>query len=723
MSSFLNELKRRNVFRAAAAYSVVAWVTAQGASVVLPAFEAPEWVLRTIIIVLLAGLPLTLLLAWIYELTPQGLKRTSQQAGNTDDSTSRVLDSIIILGLVIAVIFTGLARDIFTTGADWMIKTAGVPASSEVQDPARLAVLPFLATNTDLESERLSHGFSADLATHLGAMPDVTLVGMESTEFLEQRRMEVQEISKLLDAGWLLEGSLRRSEKTVQIDVQLINAATGNEALSLSFNPAVNELQETRNEIIEAVASQLGTKIPPDADENDAGLAPVYADWLVMLGRLRHALPEDLASVRSQATSLAERAPRAGELRAAHAYAIVLGNLPDGAEDYSGKVAEVRRLLEEAMTLSPNSPRVLEWRAEIDSRFSHWQGSSADYARISGSLQHALDLQPDSASLLTAMAEHAERFGDYPHAGEVARRAMKRDPLSMPAVSVLVRSLAALGRYEEAQETIDQFEKLADADDAMQELRLVVAMHAGHAEQAVEILEAPEVQDAAHLSEHIRSLASMGKLDVARERLKALTGPQADGWRATWLNALDGNYKASLVAARPLLNAAAPGNARRLGVLAAQAGDIAAALEIFTPHFSAWLEGNGPLRGRVALETAPWYAHALRKAGRQEDARRVLDRHLAGVLLVETEIAQPQRDLLLAANFMERGRTREATARLTAAVSNGFELGWGVYCEFAALPETALFAPLRGSKAFENLAARLQQGQRQAMNKVKSPTT
>ena len=721
MRSFLNELKRRNVFRAAAAYSVVAWVTAQGSSVVLPAFNAPEWALRVVIIVLLAGLPLTLLLAWIYELTPQGLKRTEEQGSNTTDSTPRVLDSVIILGLVIAVIFTGLARDAFTTGANWMLTTAGVPGTGEQRQQTRLAVLPFVATNTDLEAERFSHGFSSDLAISLRALQGVTLVGMESAEFFESRRMEARQIGKLLNARWLLKGSLRRSEKSVRIEVQLLDANGGQEVLSLSFNPGNDELHDVRKKIRDAVASQLAVETRRTAEESGSGLAPVYAEWLTLLGRLRHATPEDLATVRNSAASLAERAPKAGELRAAHAYSIVFGHLSDGAEDYAGKVALVRRLLEEAMTLAPNSARVLEWRAEIESRVSHWEGSTADYERISASLQHALDLAPNAASLLGATARHAERFGDYPQATEMARRALERDPLSVPAIGTLVRALAAQGRFEEARESLERFASIADAEQDVNTLRLAIAMQAGHAERAVELLAEPGIDKPARLVAHIRALASLGRMDAVREQLAALDGAAADEWRLLWTDALEGRYADSLATARRLMNSGEPGDARRLGILATQAGDTAAALEIFLPHFAAWFEGNGPLRGRVALETAPWFAHALRAEGRVNDARRVLDRHLAGVLLVETELAKPQRDLLLAANFIESGRDEEAMARLSAALGNGFDLGWGVYCEFAALPETVLFAPLQGNAALEQLARRIEQRRRQFAEEAKAP--
>lgn len=705
MRSFLNELKRRSVFRAAAAYSVVAWVMAQGSAVVLPAFDAPDWALRSVIIVLLAGLPLTLLLAWIYELTPQGLRRTpANTESGIEDRTPRVLDSIIILGLVVAVIFTGLARDAFSDGADWLLHTAGAPARDEQRLP-RIAVLPFHSANTDLEAERFSHGLAAEIANGLERMQGMQVIGMTSTETLESRPMETAEIAALLDVDWLLEGTVRRNGDSASIDVQLVKTQDGSEALTLSFKPGSGELVDVRNDILEAVAAKLGKEIGIDEDEP---LQPVYAEWLTLLGRLRHATPEDLAAAQGAAAKLAERAPKAGLLRAAHALAVVNGSLPEGAEDYAGKAEQARRLLDEALTLSPNSLRVLQWRADIDSRLSHWRGSNAANARIMASIEHALELYPRSSDLLATLAAHAQRFGDYPLAVEQARRTLERDPLSATLRSVLVESLAAQGRFKEARNALAGIMDGEHSGALRQQLQLEIAMLAGDPERALEVIQDLNPVGHEYLTEHLRVLSALGDSEAIEARLAALDGKQAAEWRKAWQAAINGDHPAAFTTLRRLLNAGEPGDARRLGILAVQAGETAAALEIFGPHFVAWLEGNGPLRGDVALRTAPWYAQALRAEGREMDANRVLDRHLAGVLLVETELAPAQRDLLLAANFLGRGREDEAIARLDASVGNGFDLGWGVYCEFSSLPETALLDPLRGSEALIKLGERIE---------------
>ncbi|MDX1444347.1 MAG: hypothetical protein R3270_11335 [Gammaproteobacteria bacterium] len=715
MRSFLNELKRRSVFRAAAAYSVVAWVTAQGSAVVLPAFDAPDWALRTVIILLFAGLPVTLLLAWIYELTPQGLRRTPKgDDSRVEDRTPRVLDSIIILGLVIAVIFTGLARDAFTDGADWLIKTAGAPVA-EQETRQRLAVLPFHSANTDLASERFSHGLAADIALGLQHATDGGVIGMASTERLENQPMETRAIAELLDADWLLEGTVRRNGDSATIDVQLLQPAAGEQVLAVSYDVPFSELLDARNDIVRRVLDELPAGLHGKGEmtaekapvEEGSPLAPVYAEWLGMLGRLRHATPEDLAAVQGSAAELAGKAPKAGALRAAHARALVVGSMPDGAEAYVGKVEKARRLLEEAMTLSPNSLRVQHWRADIESRLSHWQGNTADYQRINTSLDHALELYPGSRRLLTAQAEHAQRFGDYPRAVQLARRALARDPLSMSLHRVLVESLAAQGRIQEATDTLANIPDVANGAELVKELELAIAMQAGDPRRARKALEELAPAGREHLAEQVRVLAALGDTDAITERLAALDGEKAEDWRTLWQAAVQGNHAQAFTTARRLLNAGEPSAARRLGTLAVQAGDNQAALEIFTPHFGGWLEGSGPLRGAVALETAPWFAHALRAAGREVDANRVLDRHLAGVLLVETELAPARRDLLLAANLLERGRKQEGLARLNASLGNGFDMGWGFYCEFAALPETVLLQPLKASGELAQLAQQI----------------
>ncbi len=186
---------------------------------------------------------------------------------------------------------------------------------------------------------------------------------------------------------------------------------------------------------------------------------------------------------------------------------------------------------------------------------------------------------------------------------------------------MLVQSLAAQGRFEDAQDALANIGTSAQAKELRGRLELVVAMRAGDARRALDVLVAMQPSGHEFLVEHIRVLAALDKVSALEDRLAELDDEDADEWRQAWTAAIRGEYADTLASAQRVLNSGDPAEARRLGIVAAQAGDAEVALEYFSAHFIAWLEGVGPLRGPVALETAPWFAHSLRAVGRDSDAQ------------------------------------------------------------------------------------------------------
>ena len=219
--SLFSEMKRRNVIRVAIAYAIVAWLIAQVAELALDSFAAPDWVIKTILLLLIIGFPLALLFAWAFELTPDGLRREKDvdRSDSITRRTGRKLDYVIIAVLVLVLGYFAVERF--------------APGSSEDADMAQtkidksIAVLPFVNMSSDPEQEYFSDGIAEELLNLLSKIPDLQVSARTSSFQFKGENQDIIEIGRHLNAGLVLEGSVRKSGLNVRITAQLIDASNG----------------------------------------------------------------------------------------------------------------------------------------------------------------------------------------------------------------------------------------------------------------------------------------------------------------------------------------------------------------------------------------------------------------------------------------------------------------------------------------------------------------
>lgn len=253
MQSLFAELKRRNVIRVGAAYLITAWLLAQVADLALESFGAPDWVMKTILMVLLIGFPLALIFAWAFELTPEGVKRDSQVDHSASDNSlgRRQLDRIIIIVLVVAVAYFALDR--------WVLDRSPEPAAvadATVRMDKSIAVLPFENRSSVAEDSHFVDGIQDDILTQLSKLSGLDkVISRTSVERYRDTLETIPEIGKALGVATILEGGVQRSGKTVRITVQLIEAATDKHLWSETFD------RELTAENLFAVQSQISTEI------------------------------------------------------------------------------------------------------------------------------------------------------------------------------------------------------------------------------------------------------------------------------------------------------------------------------------------------------------------------------------------------------------------------------------------------------------------------------
>ena len=276
--SFYQELKRRNVFRVTAAYLALSWVITQVTGAVVPALHLPDSIPSIVVWLGAIGFPFVILFSWVYELTPEGLKRESDvdRAASITHVTSKRLDYIIISLLVLAIglfafdrflpVGAGPARDhpVQDSASDnraqgaLLQKEAG-PAIAA--DDKSIAVLPFVNMSSDKEQEYFSDGMSEELLNLLSQVPELKVIARTSSFAFKGKDIKVEQIAKELNVAHVLEGSVRKSGNKVRITAQLIRTADSTHLWSETYDRPLDDIFAVQDEIAGAVVEQLKIKL------------------------------------------------------------------------------------------------------------------------------------------------------------------------------------------------------------------------------------------------------------------------------------------------------------------------------------------------------------------------------------------------------------------------------------------------------------------------------
>src|SRR4026208_662453 len=223
---FFGELKRRNVYKVAIAYAVVGWLVMQVASTVVPALHLPDTITSAVVVLTLLGFPIALVLAWAFELTPEGIRRTGDVEGSARDaSTNRIWVYVAVIGAALSVglFFVGRYTAGNTTHNAGSAPTEATPAIAQKS----IAVLPLLNESGDPRDEYFSDGLSEELIAALAQIRELKVIGRSSSFRFKERKEETKTIGQKLGVATLLEGTVRKQNGRVRIVAELVNAADG----------------------------------------------------------------------------------------------------------------------------------------------------------------------------------------------------------------------------------------------------------------------------------------------------------------------------------------------------------------------------------------------------------------------------------------------------------------------------------------------------------------
>src|SRR5213594_385748 len=254
IDDFLSELKRRNVYKVAVAYAVVGWLLVQVTTQVFPIFEIPNWALRLIVLAIIIGFPIALVIAWAFELTPEGLKRTEDvDLAVQTSAKSHVWIYVVIVGALLSVgLFMG-GRYAFRNKNSASIE---LPAKSS-------AVLPFVNMSADKNDEYLSDGMTEELINVLAKVPGLRVPGRTSCFAFKGKNEEdiFRKVGDQLRVGTVLEGSVRKAGDKLRVTAQLINVSDGYHLWSKDYDGDVKDILNFQSNVAEQVVQALQVKL------------------------------------------------------------------------------------------------------------------------------------------------------------------------------------------------------------------------------------------------------------------------------------------------------------------------------------------------------------------------------------------------------------------------------------------------------------------------------
>jgi len=518
--SFFEELKRRNVVRVGIAYAVFAWVLLQVLDVVGEILELPAWGGKMILVALVIGFFLALIFAWVYEMTPEGLKKEKEvdRSQSITPATGRKLNAAIIVMMAVALAW--FAWDKFSPGPETAAvepaASAAAPAASRSEPAAAvstrsIAVLPFADMSPEQDQEYLSDGIAEELLNLLVKIPELQVAARTSSFSFKGKEVTIADVARELHVANVLEGSVRKSGNRVRITAQLIQADSGFHLYSETFDRTLDDVFGIQDEISAAVVEALKIQLLGTAPKSVEVGPEVYA--LYLQGRYFYA-----------------RRTRADWEKAATAYEKALRIDPDYAAAWAGVsrvyasqagatyidlhpgYALARQAAQRALALDAALPESYLAQATIQMSYD-W-----DWAGAEASLQRALELAPGQADAMTEMGLLQRYLGDLDQAIAIGRRAVDLDPLSLRGLHALGMALIYAGQLEEADQVYQRLLTLNSEMPTANQAQARVLQLRGRPEEALAIA---EQEPDPFWSEYGRLIAlyALGRTEEADARL------------------------------------------------------------------------------------------------------------------------------------------------------------------------------------------------------------
>jgi TolB-like protein/Flp pilus assembly protein TadD len=456
MSSFFEELKRRKVYRVAIAYVVASWALAQGLAQVLPVFDISNSVIRIIIALLLIGFPVALVLAWAFDVTPQGIKTTP-----TVTSPSQVRRNIIMLGA------TGV---VISVAAGFFL----LPRASAHKVDKSIAVLPFENFSDDKENAYFADGIQDDILTNLSKIGDLKVISRTSVMQYRGKTNNLREIGKALGVSAILEGSVRRSANRVRVNVQLIDATNDEHIWANDYDRELTDVFMIQSDLAQKIASELQAKLSPTEKAQMTHKPTENGEaYLAYIQAMNLFFPEDFEKLK-QGEQLYQHALDLDPnfalacARLSHLESWIFHSFDPSA----ARRDKARVLAERALKLQPDLPE-----AHLALGYCYYYGA-LDYDRAREEFKIAQSGLPNDPDVLLSLGAIQRRQGKWVESTTNFEKAASVNPKDVWVLQNLGINYAAVRNWEAATKTFDRGIALSPSSMGLRAMRAQLALNA-----------------------------------------------------------------------------------------------------------------------------------------------------------------------------------------------------------------------------------------------------
>ncbi len=517
IASFLTELKRRNVAKVAVAYAVIAWLLIQAGSILFPTFEAPGWVMKVFVTVIVAGFPIALVIAWAFEMTPEGIKRTEQISPNEYiPQWSKRKFAILITSLTV------IAAGLLTFQLTRSHSSSSLSALRALSNEKSVAVLPFTNLSHDPDNAYLAAGIQEEIITRLAKIAQLKVVSCFSLERFKTAPDDLPAIARQLGVANILQGSVQRSPEQLRVNVQLVRAETDAHLWADTYDRKATDIFQIESEVAKNVAEILQAKLT-GSEERAVSVAPTAdpeAHQLYLKGRYlwNRRTGGNLKKALAYFQQAVEKDPD---------YALAYTGISDscalipvyGAGAPKDYYPRAKAAAERALQLDDLLGEAHTSLANVFFRYLKLDQSAREFER-------SIQLNPNYPTAhqwygrLTLLA-----IGQFDRAMAEAKRAVELDPISPIGRTDIATVYMIARRYDEA---IAQLRSTLETDPdfywAHRQLGLALELKGAREDAIVEYQRASELNDdPRNLAFLAHAKAGMGRQNEAREILAELT--------------------------------------------------------------------------------------------------------------------------------------------------------------------------------------------------------
>src|SRR5436309_1866960 len=476
--NFFAELKRRNVYKVAIAYGVVAWLLMQVASQIFPFFDIPNWAVRLVVLVLIIGFPIALVIAWAFELTPGGLMRTEvADAAPAPRSRNRAWIYVVLIAGALSAGLFFLGR--FTASTKQSV-SAAVSSKS-------IAVLPFDNLSRDPDNDYFASGIQDEIITRLAKIADLKVISRTSTQQYQSKPGNLSEIAKQLGVANILEGSVQKAADQVRVNVQLIQAASDSHLWADTYDRKLTDIFGVESEVAKAIADALQAKLTGREQQalavkptNNSEAYDAYLRGLALEARTTSS-PDDSERV----VGFYERAVQLDP-----AFAVAWARLSranaqvyfGGLDRTTARRDAAERALKSAQRLQPNSPETLLAQAY----YQYWV--LRDYELAKATFGRVRELLPGSSDVPAALALIARRQGHWDQSVAYWEQTLTLDPRNIQWLGSAAETYSMLRQFPAALKTYDRMLDILPNDPDALASEAKIYQTEGNLEQAGKLL-------------------------------------------------------------------------------------------------------------------------------------------------------------------------------------------------------------------------------------------